>query len=381
MKILLYYHTGSHNHGCEAIVRTLAALLPEDDLILYSFDPDSDRQFGLDDLVTVQGCEPRKTAYSIPERIRIRLHTYQQGQECYTRMLKEKPDWAFAIGGDNYCYPGQPEELAYLNREWKKRKVKTALVGCSINEDVIARKTVQKDLNNYDLILARESLTAEALKKQGIENVKLLPDSAFVLPNKTDNAIIERIDANTDTVGINLSPLVSRGEQKPGMVYRCYERLIQYLLDETPYHILLIPHVFVPWDNDMDVLRRLYRAFADSGRITLAEETDCRVLKGLVARCRYVVCARTHVSIAAYSQNIPTLVVGYSVKSEGIATDLFGTWEDDVLEAAKLTGEDDLIKAFRRMMAGEEDIRNTLQQKNELYRRQLQELPALIHGK
>ena len=34
-KILMYYHSGAKNHGCEAIVRSTAAILKKD-LILYS---------------------------------------------------------------------------------------------------------------------------------------------------------------------------------------------------------------------------------------------------------------------------------------------------------------------------------------------------------
>ena len=49
----------------------------------------------------------------------------------------------------------------------------------------------------------------------------------------------------------------------------------------------------------------------------------------LIAQCELLVCCRTHASIAGYSTGVPTLVLGYSVKAEGIAADLGmgqGTW-------------------------------------------------------
>lgn len=44
--------------------------------------------------------------------------------------------------------------------------------------------------------------------------------------------------------------------------------------------------------------------------------------KDLISRCELLVCCRTHASIAGYSTGVPTLVAGYSVKSQGIGLDL-----------------------------------------------------------
>lgn len=40
---------------------------------------------------------------------------------------------------------------------------------------------------------------------------------------------------------------------------------------------------------------------------------------------------RIYVTIAAYSTEVPTLVLGYSVKSRGIAKDIFGSEENYVI--------------------------------------------------
>ena len=60
-------------------------------------------------------------------------------------------------------------------------------------------------------------------------------------------------------------------------------------------------------------------------------DAPCEELKGCISRCRFLVAARTHASIAAYSTGVPTLVAGYSVKARGIARDLFGTEDGHVL--------------------------------------------------
>lgn len=52
-KVVLYYHAGAGNHGCEAIVRATKKILQRD-MILYSVCPEEDLRYGLDDLVEVR---------------------------------------------------------------------------------------------------------------------------------------------------------------------------------------------------------------------------------------------------------------------------------------------------------------------------------------
>lgn len=49
----------------------------------------------------------------------------------------------------------------------------------------------------------------------------------------------------------------------------------------------------------------------------MIEDASCGDLKGYISRCRFLVAARTHASIAAYSTGVPALVAGYSVKARG----------------------------------------------------------------
>lgn len=51
-KIVLYYHAGAANHGCEAIVRATKKILNED-MVLYSVCPEEDMCYGLEKLMTV----------------------------------------------------------------------------------------------------------------------------------------------------------------------------------------------------------------------------------------------------------------------------------------------------------------------------------------
>ena len=81
-------------------------------------------------------------------------------------------------------------------------------------------------------------------------------------------------------------------------------------------------------------------------RVVLLDDMGCTDIKGYIARCKFVITARTHASIAAYSTCVPTLVLGYSVKSKGIARDLFGTEEGYVVPVQNLMSDDELVQRF-----------------------------------
>ena len=81
--------------------------------------------------------------------------------------------------------------------------------------------------------------------------------------------------------------------------------------------------------------------------MVLIGDAPAHELKGYISKCSFFVGARTHSTIAAYSSGVPTLVIGYSVKSRGIATDLFGSYENYVLPVQELKEPDEMIKAYK----------------------------------
>ncbi len=96
------------------------------------------------------------------------------------------------------------------------------------------------------------------------------------------------------------------------------------------------------------------------GRVIMIEDTDCKKLKSYISRCRIFVGARTHSTIAAYSSCVPTLVIGYSVKSRGIATDIFGTDERFVLPVQTISKPQQLVDSFDYMLLHEHSVKEHL---------------------
>lgn len=347
-QIVLYAHGGSMNHGCEAIVRSMIKYLnlTKKDYLL-SNNSIEDIYYGLDDYLTIRDVKSEVNTgflYRIKSKLVTNLdkYYYRQLYKCLPYLVKDC-DTAYSIGGDNYCYRGMDLEMMVMHQLIKKAGLKTILMGCSVEPESLSDEVLD-DLKQYDKIYCRESLTYDSLNRYGFTNLKLLPDTAFILDKKDIDLPLEFIKGNL--VGINVSPLVLKKNKDPEIVFKNFVTLINYILKDTDMNVVLIPHVIWNHNDDRGPLRKLFDYFKETNRIVLIEDHNAEELKGIISRCRFLVAARTHASIAAYSSRIPTLVLGYSIKSHGIAKDLFGTDCNFVLPVERLTNEDELKNSF-----------------------------------
>lgn len=243
--------------------------------------------------------------------------------------------------------------------------MKTVLWGCSVEPDVVAKPATARDLASYDLIVTRESISYEAIRKVQ-KNTVLAPDPAFFMEPQAC-PLDERMKSG-NVIGINISPMIISAEKSSGMTYENYKNLISYILENTDSYIALIPHVVWASNDDRTVLRQLYVDFDRAPRLILVEDHTAPELKYIISHCRICIGARTHATIAAYSSCVPTLVVGYSVKARGIARDLFGTEESYVLPVQQLSDSDQLTHAFDWIVRHEDQIREHLKQVLPAYR-------------
>ena len=363
-KFFLYGHNGSGNHGCEAIVRSTCKILWEGfgdvDITLASGNTDEDREYGVNEVTGLINEKNPVSKISLPYiNAYLNLKLKKNGLEAEKLVYRktfynvDKDTIAFSIGGDNYCYPGY-ERFTMLHNMLRERNIKTVLWGCSVEPSKI-NNFMKEDLINYDLIIARETLTYEALKNIGA-NVKLYPDPAFQL-DKIEKKLPKNFKEK-NTVGINISPMVMNNETTEGITIENYIGLIKYILENTDMNVALIPHVI--WEDNNDDRKPskfLYDKFKDTNRVVLIEDDNCEVLKGYISRCRFFIGARTHSTIAAYSTCIPTLVIGYSIKAKGIAKDIFGNYENYVIPVQNLKNKDDLLKSFKWIADRESSIK------------------------
>jgi len=362
VKVLMFAHGGSLNRGCEAIVRSSAALIQSRirgaEVLLASERPETDR--GLNVSEVVDGSARTLRRFS-PDWIVSSVRYKLLGDESYAfarihrnviRRIREA-DVCLSIGGDNYCYGEQPG-LYEIDRRVKKMGRKLVLWCCSIGEEDLSERKME-DLKRFDLILARESVTYDVLRGRGLDNVRLVADPAFTLPDI--RLPLPPGWKEGDTIGVNMSPLVAERNPK---TFEAVRELVRHVLETTDSAIALTPHVIQQGNSDLDTLRPLYEEFRASGRVLLLPgNLNAMQLKGYISRMRFFIGARTHATIAAYSSGVPTIVLGYSVKSKGIARDLFGR-ERLVIDTRVMANPAELIDAFEEMVSEEEALRGRL---------------------
>ena len=359
-KKVLYMHTGSGNHGCEAIIRTTSKLMngPQD-MILWTHTKSEDIQYGsaqkFENVVVSEELKHFSLAYFEALVKRKIFHCENANMKVFLRELF-KNNTAVSVGGDNYCYDWSAKQAVFFDKEIRKHCASSILWGCSINPEALTPE-VQEDLAGFDLITARETITYQLLKEINPNTVKVA-DPAFLL-DRIDLPLPDGFQEG-NTVGINVSPLIMKYGTESRLILDNYRMLIKYILEETDMSVCLIPHVVWAYNNDLEPINILYREFGDSNRLSRVIDGNCCELKGYIARCRFFVGARTHATIAAYSTCVPTLVLGYSVKSRGIAKDLFGTEHGHVLPVQEIRNEDDLRLFFQKMLERETEEKNKL---------------------
>lgn len=375
MNILLYPHAGCYNHGCEAIIRSTVSFLnlPKENLLLYSTDPQNDCRYGLDEIIQLVLNDSEENIPTFFNRLNFNVKEKICGGDrdleeiCFRhkRLLKYSEHMvAFSVGGDNYCYVGMQHMLSEFSKLFNYKSIPTVLWACSLEENLISEK-VKYELGQYDLITVRESISANILKKIGLGNKSILcADPAFVLPAKEYHKYDEFFSCN-DVIGINLSSLITSYEKSNGLIFDNFKKLVKFIIRETDFKIAFIPHVRARGNDDMDSINYLINdmGLKDNSRIlSIDDDIGCMELKYIISQCRFLICCRTHASIAGYSSCVPTFVVGYSTKSMGICKDLFGNTEDLLLDARLLKNDTELTDSFVKFMNREFEIKNTLTQ-------------------
>ena len=348
MKILMFAHNGTLNRGCEAIVRSSSYILKDklekSYITLASGRPETDKIIPKIDRVV--DASPRNLDITGVKKLRAYLELKLLKSEHYvlTETYKginnniKDSDVCLSIGGDNYCY-GEQDWLYSIDKNIKKQGKKLVLWACSIGEEDLSEKKLE-DLRTFDLILARESLTYNILRDKGLNNVRLVADPAFTM--EQEELPLPSGWKKGDTIGLNFSPLVLK---KNPEAKNSVMELIKHILKTT---------------NSTIALSEFYQDFKRTKRvILLPNNLNAIQYKGYISRMRFFIGARTHATIAAYSTGVPTMVLGYSVKSRGIANDLFGR-ERLVLGIKDISDKKKLIDEFNELVRDEKEIKEIL---------------------
>ncbi len=369
MKYYFPIHLDGGNRGCEAIARGSAILLdePASNLIGYCRDIELDTHLGLAEKLTLVPCRRESwlidrllalASKAIPTDVTLakrQLYPYRS----FLRMIT-KDDTVLFTGGDMLCYDNY--DIIFTNNWLHERGVRTILWGCSMGPENQTKRKLET-LFNFSLIYTRESLTYDYFQSLGLKNLCVMPDPAFVLQPQPFE--LPSYFKENDLVGLNISKYVTGGMTMNSRFGKELINLIGHILKETTFHILLVPHV--TWNvggenqDDRQMAQIIRKHFGNPERLHILDIDNlnyCQI-RHAISKCRMFIGARTHAVISAYSECVPAIALGYSIKSRGIAKDL--GLDEKLVVNSKDFSEGAVLRSFSYLMKNEDSIRKHLQ--------------------
>lgn len=375
-------HIGIGNRGCEALTKSLCSVLdlPKENTEIYSEHYEEDVTSNLDNYgEIIQFNKWKNVSFFCKVYYKLRAIVMKDSQKV--NLLKHdlsritSDSIVFMTGGDLYCYESSIGLMKYIHNYSVEHHAVTMLIGCSIEEEFLTEDVI-KDLHNYDIITVRESITLDNLKQKGItKNVFLIPDSAFVLQPQSEGV---HIPTNKEIVGINISIYVNEGEHYNTLFLKNIEKLINYILEKTDRDIMLVPHVFWETQDDRKLIKHVKELFCtDRVWILDSENLDYCQIRYAISQCRFFMGARTHSVISAYAVCVPTVALGYSVKSVGIAKDI-GMDDKTVINCKTIKRDDELLQAYLYLENNEKKMKGVLEKRIPSYIKKVSNLREIL---
>ena len=371
------------NRGCEALIRsnvkTICEVIPGANFVVPSANVDNDRRQWLDHQnfnVEFIASEPMPSVIrwwsragrlipaisNIRPRYKVSLHTQQALSVCDAVLMTGGDIISLDYGLGSLFYWQQICETAMSLG--KKTVLWAGSVGPFTRLPAI-EKIMIDFLNRLDLITVRETASLEYLNSLGIKNVQLVTDPAFSL-NYQPGYGHQIFGTGKDVLGFNVSPLITKFRVDDENKNKLEQEVIAFLSDVIKSRntsVLLVPHVDPlnggVENSDSYFMGKILKQLRSQGFTTkdvdiVSPGYNAEQIKSIIGQCKYFMGARTHATVAALSQCIPTTSIAYSVKAKGINKDLFGHLEY-VLETPKVS-KDTLHAHFELLVEQREHI-------------------------
>lgn len=241
----------------------------------------------------------------------------------------------------------------YINTKFKKKVI---VMGTSIEpiSNKFVKRITEKVLKKVDFIYAREIITYEYLKTfMNLNQFELIPDMAFMLPNKKDtNELIQDLRKRSSVLyGITVRnwsfPLENNPKQKMEQYKLSIASFMKTKILEEQAIFLFVPQVIVSYGNDADTamqIREMLPKNLQDSFIILKDDLHPEEIKSLIGNLDYFIGTRMHSNIFATSMCVPTIAIAYEKKTNGIMHTVH--LDDYVLEMNSLTYEDLISKSI-----------------------------------
>jgi len=249
-------------------------------------------------------------------------------------------DLVVSIGGDMFSQEYGPVALDdCINKVTlaQRRKIPTLILANSIgkfdHKKSVSR--VKKMLGKSLITTVREPETFDYLKEIGCKgsNIYLTADMAFLMEKSKSSSILSAIDLDPGKLNIGLG--ISSGIAKflkmnPDAYLDQMADLIKSILNHYKNSVVyLLPHVFEKSWDDASACREVYKRVNSercrdlNGSLNMSGLSASEI-KLLISKFDLFIGARTHSVIAAIDSDVPSIVLSYSIKSEGIMKYLYG---------------------------------------------------------
>lgn len=215
------------------------------------------------------------------------------------------------------------------------------------------KKFAKEVFNNFDLVINREPVSNMNLKEWGfcIDKVKDFACPAFLYQPKLDeeknlqvNMILNEIKGEKPLVGFTIGGFnmpVGPYNMWPReeWQYTCFAETIEHIVNELGGRVILISHTngFLLPPNfelingrDFPILNQLYEVVKKRGIVNSIDDVVLidkpylpEMIKTIIGKFDVMVTGRVHASVAAISQNVPTVFITYE-KSFIPSTKMYG---------------------------------------------------------
>jgi len=177
-------------------------------------------------------------------------------------------------------------------------------------------------LNRVDLITLRERISKTYLDDLGIATPTFVTaDAAFTLPPISQEEAEKLIEHNIGSLGDKvLVGITVRYWNSPNFdrYLEIIAHVADYMITELNAYVIFFCHNTNPLDDDRPVTEEVFSKIKQKQRVKILEGYSPEQLKGMYGCMDIFIGTRMHSCILALSMVIPTIVIGYRHKAQGI---------------------------------------------------------------
>ncbi len=277
----------------------------------------------------------------------------------------DKASAVLSLGGDNYSLDyGIPRRFIAMGKYVKRFNTKFVIWGASIGPfekgSKFEKKIIQHFNQDVDLILVREEISKQYLDSIGVRNkVFVVPDPAFMM-NPEDCSHKQELPSKY--ICINFSDLMAKYVTNGNLdlwIDMCAQ-IIDTLYESISEEMVFIPHV----ESDYDLCKKIMIRCKHKDIVTLIDKhLNAAEMKWIISQSLCNIACRTHSTIASFSTGVPTLSLGYSIKSKGLNLQMYG--HEEFLLYKEEIGLESVINSTKVIFKNLENIKCHLKERSE----------------